>query len=266
MIAPEVRAFDREAWMGDDPLIDLDGERDHGSYLGYLDLLLSLERLLDPGNEHARLNDRVTSALARRLERSATGLLESYPGEVFPVDNTAAIAAIALHDRALGRNDHLGLIVHFTEQLRRSWRDAKTGLLRQTMPAGEPRGSGTALAAYFHSWADPALSAELLDATKRELHGTVLGFGAIRESPRAVSGPSDVDSGPIVAGFGVSATGFALGGSRANGDRDLFRSLFATTELFGAPASSAGTRRFATGGAIGNAILFAMLTAPKVRQ
>jgi hypothetical protein len=264
MISKRVRAFDTEAWDGDDALLGLDeNEAAHVSYLGYLNLALSLQRLVDPNDPHAALNDRVTAALARRLEKSPTGLLPSYPRSTFPVDNTAAIASIAVWDHATHGTAHAALIARFDERLRKRWLDGKSGLLHQTEPHGAPRGSGTALAAYFLSFADRPLSAELLSSLRRSLYGTVLGFGAMREYPRGRSGRGDADSGPLLFGFGVSATGFALGAARANGDEALFARLFATVELFGAPTERDGARRYTAGGAIGNAILFAMMTAPR---
>jgi hypothetical protein len=262
LIAPPVRAFDREAW-GSDPL-QLEGDDDHGSYLGYLNLVLSLDRLLAPDSEYAPLNERVTTVLAARLERSPSLLLESYHHAVFPVDNAAVIASIALHDRAVGTRQHAQLVGRFCARLERDWRDARTGLLRQTMPHGAPRGSGTALAAYFLGWADVSLSQELLTAMKRELYGAPLGFGAMREYPAGQRGRGDADSGPLIAGYSVSATGFALGAARMSGDGELFTHLYATVRLMGAPvAGRDGTRHFAGGGSIGNAIMFAMLTAPR---
>jgi hypothetical protein len=264
MIGRRVRAFDTEAWDGDDALLHLDeDEAAHVSYLGYLNLALSLERLVDPDDPHAALNDRVTAALARRLSKSPTGLLPSYPRSTFPVDNTAAVASLAVWDRATRSTAHAALIARFDELLRRKWVDRKSGLLHQTEPHGAPRGSGTALAAYFLSFADRPLSAELLAAMRRSLYGSVLGFGAVREYPRGRAGRGDADSGPLLFGFGVSATGFALGAARANGDEELFGRLYATVELFGAPSEHAGARRYTAGGAIGNAILFAMMTAPR---
>lgn len=265
MISPSVRAFDTEAWDGDDALATLDDDTAaHGSYLGYANLALSLDRMLERDGRYAALNDRVTAALARRLSRSPTLLLPSYPREVFPVDNAAVIASIALHDRALGSREHRALVDRFLQKLDEKWRDPRTGLLRQTMPGGAPRGSGTALAAYFLGFADGKRSAELLAAMKRELYAAPLGFGAMREYPRGRGGRGDADSGPLVLGFGVSPTGFALGAARMHGDAALFARLYATTVLFGAPLSAGGARRFSTGGPIGNAILFAMLTAPRV--
>lgn len=93
----------------------------------------------------------------------------------------------------------------------------------------------------------------------------MLGFGTILEHAEGGAG-ADVDSGPVVAGFGVSATGFAIGASRAHGDRDAFAALYATAHLFGAPFDENGRRTYATGGPLGDAILFAMLTAPSSRR
>jgi len=59
----------------------------------------------------------------------------------------------------------------------------------------------------------------------------------------------------------VSATGFALAGARATGDRSLFTALYRTAALFGIPVDRGAGTRFATGGPLGNALLLAMLTA-----
>ena len=95
---------------------------------------------------------------------------------------------------------------------------------------------------------------------------TVERFGAVLEHPTTCvdcMGRVDVDSGPVFMGFGVSATGFAIGASRANDDRDAFVSLYATAHLFGAPFDDGATRTYATGGPLGDAILLAMLSAPR---
>ena len=90
---------------------------------------------------------------------------------------------------------------------------------------------------------------------------TLLGFGAIREYAPGHDGLGDVDSGPVVLGVSVSATGFALAPARASGRFEDFESLFRTTELFGMPVELSGRERFVTGGPIGNALLLALLTS-----
>ncbi|MEK7270127.1 MAG: hypothetical protein AAB215_04195 [Planctomycetota bacterium] len=265
LLSPEVRRFDRESW-GADAIESLDGDGGHAAYLGYLNLALSLRRLLDPGNKHAALNDRITAALVRRIGKSPTMLLSTYPRETYPVDNCAVIGSIGLYDRAAGA-DHAALIRRWSGRCRERYVDLGTGLLYQAVdardgtPADKPRGSGTAFGLYFLSFADPALSRDLYAATKRELATTLLGFGAVREYPAGCVGLGDIDSGPIVLGCGLSTTGFSIAGARIHGDRPYFRRLVATVCCFGAPLEKGDRLHFVTGGPLGDAILFAMLTA-----
>lgn len=105
---------------------------------------------------------------------------------------------------------------------------------------------------------DESLAAELWAAAYDNGSQRWLGFGTFREYPRGVRGEGDIDSGPIVLGAGVSATGFALAGAVSGGDVDVLRGLLRTTNLFGVPTGGE-RKRFLTGGAIGNALLFAML-------
>jgi hypothetical protein len=266
ILLPEVRAFDRESWKND-PIESLDGDADHAAYLGYFNLLLSFHRWLDPAFPHANLNDRITAALVRRIERSPTMLLETYPREVYPVDNAAVIASIGLYDRATGA-DHAELRRCWAARCRAAWMDPRTGLLFQGMdpdsdrPWDAPRGSGTCLGLYFLSFADAGLAAELQASVRRELQSSVLGFGLMREYPRSArGGTGDIDSGPVLLGYGVSATGFGVGGSRLFGDASYYTRLLRTVHLFGAPLERGDRRQFVSGGPIGDAIMFAMLTA-----
>ena len=266
LLSGKVRDFDRRKW-GEDAIDSLDGDRGHAAYLGYLNLLLGYHRLIDPGSSYAPLNDRVSAALARRLGRSPAGILQTYPGEAYPVDNAAVVGSLGLHARASG-GGHRDAVDRWVVRCRAAWVDPATGLLIQACdprtgtPTDKPRGSGTALAVYFLSFADPALSRGLFDALRRELAGGLLGFGMVREYPSsAAGGRGDVDSGPVVLGYGFSATGFALAGCRMYGEPALFARLYATADLFGAPARRDGRLEFATGGPLGNALMFALLTA-----
>ena len=277
MLSPPARVFDRDAWSFD-ALASVDAppgssqDRGHVAYLGYAGLALGLHRLVAGAlTRFDARQEAIVAALARRFEASPTGLVETYPNETYPVDNAAALGALALHAKATHTAPSPGL-ARGLEAIRVHAIQLDSGLLAQAVdsstasPRDPGRGSGTALAAYFFAFSDHAMSASLYRAVRRELFRTVIGFGAVLEHPpscEACAGRVDIDSGPVVAGFGVSSTGFAIGASRANDDRDAFASLYATAHLFGAPFDEAGTRTFATGGPLGDAILFAMLTAPK---
>ncbi len=266
LLSPEVRAFDGDMWRSD-PIDSLESPDHHAAFLGYFNLLLGLHRQLDPQSRFADLNDRITSALVRRLEASPIGLLESYPNETYPVDNCAVIASIAVHSRVTG-TDRRKILDHFYRTLREKCIDAKSGLLIQAVysrngnPVDDPRGSGTALGIYFLSFADKELSAELYRSVRRELFDTVFGFGGVKEYPAHLKPTvGDIDSGPVVLGYGLSPTGFLIGGARIHGDWNAFKRLFATAYACGAPYQHNGKLNFVTGASLGDAILFAMLTA-----
>lgn len=117
---------------------------------------------------------------------------------------------------------------------------------------------GTAFAAYSLSFSNPALSRDLYASLD---HRRLAGFDGVREYPAGVRGWGDIDSGPVLFGVGVSATGFALAGARLHGDEASWRRSWRTATLFGLPIPARGGRWYLTGGALGKAILLAMLTA-----
>lgn len=269
LLAPETMAFGAEAWRVA-ALDDLTTDRGH-AYLGYVNLALGMYRLIDPRNRFAGLHDRITEALARRIALAPHGLIETYPGEAYPADTASVVGSIGLHDRATG-GDHHALLAAWSAKFRARWIEPRSGMLLQAgdpvtgLPRGPARASHTALGVYALSFADPELSRELFAALQRSQRATFLGFGAIREDAPGADGSLDIDSGPVVLGVGVSATGFTLGGARIHGDGALYTELYRTTELFGVPHRSGEGRRFLSGGPLGDAILLAMLTArPLIR-
>ena len=265
MTSDAAKAYDRTTW-GEDPLAEttLEGTRGHVAYLGYLNLVLGMLRRIDPKNRYAALNDKVSAALERRF-RTTSGFVETFPDATFPVDNASGIGSLGLHQRATGTS-HAATILAFRERTNRLVRQDDGLLVQIVATNGAPRdvgrGSGTFLAAYFTGFADRELSASLYAAGKRALYKEYAGFGTMREHAEAHPGAPDIDAGPVLFGLGVSSSGFAVGPARAHGDRETFRGLVSLVHLFGLPVDSSGTRTYTTGGPIGDAILFAMLTAP----
>lgn len=210
-------------------------------------------------------HDVLVDALVQRISAHQLGIVETYPGEAYPCDIAAIVGAIAQHDRITGR-DRSAIVEHMTRVYRERWIDPVSGYLVQAIAADgsvrdAPRGSGTALAAFFWSFADPSLADELDRALLERGHASLFGFGAIRDYPEDTVGHGDIDSGPVVLGVWVSATGFALSAARRRGDADRFAALYRTAALFGTPVTRDGTTRMLAGGPLGNAILLAMLTA-----
>lgn len=270
---PEVRAFDAASWRGEDPLASLEGAHGHAAYLGYFNFALGLHRKAfgDSDAGIVALNDRISAALVRRMDASPMGLLETYPGETYPVDNCYVAGSVGLHQAVTG-TDHTGTIRRWVDTIRRRAIHVETGLLIQAVDAvtleayDEPRGSGTVLGLLAARYADEPLARELYGAVSHHLARRWLGFGAVREYPVGVAGCGDIDSGPIVFGYGMSATGFCLGAARAADDAQFFRRLYATAHLCGVPVGQGDQLHFVSGGSLGNAIFFAMLTTPPFTQ
>ncbi len=235
------------------------------AYLGYVGRGLGMMRQLAPDMPEAAVHDRITQALAARLAASETGLIETYPGETWPPDVAAVAGAIGLHGRATG-HDWSPVLRPFADRFSACAIDPETGYLVQRVTSGgcqrldAPRGSGTAVAAYFLSFADRDLSGRLHRALRERGHRELLGFGGILEDPTG-TGRWDGNAGPGLLGVSTGATGFGIGAARAHGDRALYLSLHRTATLFGVPVRSPPGRSFAVGGLLGNALLLAMLTA-----
>lgn len=262
LTSPATNAFGTEAWgrAGLDGLPEGEG---HG-YLGYTNLAFGMLRLLAPNTRFAGVHDRLTEALARRLERAPHGLFETYPGEAYPADMSMVAGSIALHDCATGAPERPWLGAWRARFER--WIEPRSGLAYQAgvasagIPAGPARASGTALAAYALSFLDEELSKRLFEGLSRA-RGGVAGFGFVREYPAGTEGSGDIDSGPVVLGAGVSATGFSLASAKLHRDEAMFTALYRTASLFGVPVDRPSSRRFMSGGPLGNAILLAMTTA-----
>ncbi len=264
LLEPDLRSFGTAAW-GDDALDAVDTDQGH-AYMGYVNLALGMHRMLEPDSELAGVHDELTGALARRLEAAPHALIETYPGEAYPVDVASVAASIALHARATGAV-RPAMLDDWVDRFRALYLDPETGLLIQAADPATgtawdlPRGSGTALAAYFTAFVDADLSADLYAGLQQSCGVRPLGYGGMREYAHGTGGWGDVDSGPVVFGVGTSATGFALAGARLHGDRETYEALFRTASLCGAPVRIGGRHRFLVGGSLGNAILLAMMTA-----
>ncbi len=275
LFSVEARAFDSAAWT-EDPLASLSGSNGHAAYLGYLNLAISVWRLAHErsdmqdsllGRRLVEWNDEISSTLTRRLAEEPRGLLETYPGEIYPVDNALGVASIAIAAQARGEAVP-SVVVHYMDLLRAKYIDPSSGLLVQSTtrtgePHDRPRGSGTMLLAYAFSFVDSEFSRAVWRKASAELYGTTLGFGMMREYARNSEGHGDIDSGPVILGYGISSTGFAIASALRFGDTEMARSLLATAWMFGVPVRNSNVTHFAMGGPIGDAILFAMMSVPR---
>lgn len=254
LVDEDVRAYDVKQW-GSDPL-DLTRPDGHAGYLGHVVLALGAACLLDAPRD-AALHARLVDALARRLDASPSGLIETYPGETYIPDNVVVVAGLALFDRCAGTPTHAATIRRFLTATRARWTDPDNGLLRFA-PNQPARGSGAAWNAFYLPFIDEDVAREPSARTWASFGDTAF-FGALhglRERPRGIDTGGDVDSGPLVFGVSPSATGFMLGAARLEGDDVRVRGVLTTAELVG--VSFGG--RYLFGPLVGDAITLAAKT------
>ncbi len=269
----DLKQFDIEAW-GDDPFAF--NNNDHGAYLGYYNLALSLysftcNRLkLEQNHKLQTLNFNTSNFLANRLKQAKNSMLQSYPDEYYSVDNCAIIASINLFDQA-NNNPLREINKKWREDFKAICLDKTSGTLIQALNKnGEvvdpARASGTFLGIFFLSFTDRELAKEIYFNAKKEYLTSILGFGAVKEHQAGTTVTNgDIDSGPVVFNLGLSPIGFMLGCARIFEDEESFSKLYATCFLGGAPLSGEKWN-WKTAGPVGDTILFSMLTSLQSKE
>lgn len=201
-----------EAHVGQ-PLLAMDGYGGHGTWLGHLGVALGAYELLG-GQRFSAERSHVAELLSTALDAADGAPIESYPGLTWSYDTTPAILAVYLEDRASGSrllDAHLAWLADNHH--------AETGLpySRQIPAAEPPRGCDLSLRIGLLAQMDlGAAEAMYADYVTHFWQG--VGF---REYPKGSDGIVDADSGPIIGGLGLAATGNGFGAVRAV--RDLPR-------------------------------------------
>lgn len=266
LLSGEIRRYD-VLWWGEDAIESLDGPNGHIGYLGHLNLTLGCYLLLGGDDPEMReLFQRVSAAIAHRIDTSASFHAESFPGWTYTADNVVAILSLRLHDVALEPRygDVTARWLAFT---RATLLDPDTGMMRyHVTKAGAAAGTARGvLQAWNSMWLpliDEAFARDQYERMRTNLLArTRIGnFEAIREYPRGKVGPTDLVSGPLIFGLSPTATGFAMGGAAFWDDRETLAGLLRTAELAGFTASIGGGRRYLTAPLLGDAIILAART------
>jgi hypothetical protein len=188
--------------------------------------LTSREKLLHDGAHTKLLRDQVES-FAKELDASATGLLDDYPGECYPGDVMAAIASIRRADAVLG-TDHSA----FADRALRAFTGTRATRL-QLPPymadagTGRPTTSARGCANSYVCLTSPDVWPSqaqrwyaIYDKFFWQERGMIVGYREFANNGPKIDWTMDVDAGPVIAGFGVSASAFGVGAARKNGRFD----------------------------------------------
>ena len=186
--------------------------------------LSSYERITADKQYHA-LMSRQRATLANELAAAKLHLRDDYPSECYPADMLWAVAAIQRAARLENtRHDALakGLIAAFDgplkapEGLPAFQADSRSGRILQGA-----RGCGNSGILLFAAELDPAVAGRWYSAYEEGFWKDTGWIAGFTETPRDSHDPfMDVDSGPVLFGFGSVASGFGIGAAKAVGRFD----------------------------------------------
>ena len=236
---------------------------------GEIALMLASRRVLKEKPEYKPLLTERVNAIAEGLRRNPHLVLESYPDECWMFDHSVALAAMRLADHLDG-TDHAALIRNWMAMAKQRLVDRESGLLVSSFttdgqPLDGPEGSTVWMVAHCLQVVDEDFARDQYHRARKELGEITLGFGYAHEWPKSWNGPADIDSGPIIPVFNISAgsSGMALIGASAFHDDRFLSSLAATLDFAAFPSRDNGRLKYCASNQVGDAaLLYAATLGP----
>jgi hypothetical protein len=257
---------------------------DHNLYFSHLAVILGVRRLVacdgerrdqrctvDPGDD--ALQSRLVEHLSERTLASPLHHAPSYPdSDMWPADQAVTLLALRLHDEAFGTRLLDAPLAGYLETMEEHTDPATqlfhSAVIDPTSPlptevagyAKTPRGCAASWTQLYLGQVAPDVAHAQYTHYRAHMSADVLGFGGFREWPSGRAMGMDGDSGPIVFGVGMAATGLGLGAARLFGDAERYATIRRTALTFGVP-SWIPSHGHVTSPLLGEAILFHGRTA-----
>jgi hypothetical protein len=242
----------------------------HSLFLdGEIALMLASRRVVEEKPEYKPLLTERVNAIVARFQKSPRMLLESYPDECWMFDHCVALDAMKMADYLDG-TDHSKLIHDWIAMAKQKLVDPKSGLLISSFtthgaPLAGPEGSSIWMVAHSLQLLDEDFARDQYQRARKELGAVTLGFGYAHEWPESWKGEANIDSGPIIPVFDVSAgsSGMAFIGASSFGDDNFLTSLAATLDFAGFPSQTGGRLKYCASNQVGDAaLLYAATLGP----
>ena len=242
----------------------------HSLFLdGEIALMLASRRVVEEKPEYKPLLTERVNAIVERFRKSPRMLLESYPDECWMFDHCVALDAIKMADYLYG-SDHEALIRDWLAMAKQKLVDRESGLLISSFmtdgtPLAGPEGSSIWMVAHSLQPLDEDFARGQYQRARKELGEITLGFGYAHEWPKSWKGEANIDSGPIIPGFEISAgsSGMAFIGAASFGDERFLTSLAATLDFAAFPSRTHGRLKYCASNQVGDAaLLYAATLGP----
>ncbi|MGZ3768543.1 MAG: hypothetical protein ACXVCP_02265 [Bdellovibrio sp.] len=257
--------FDKVRWSRE-ALLTLDRDDGHVAYLGHLNMMLGEYKLIGGDNQFDIIYKRINESLKRRFEKSPCGLLESYPSETYTMDNFVAIASIAIFDKLTGDKNQSWSKDWLIKVLNR-YSDPELlmpvfGIDFDNCKVESPTtGVSGIWNSFFSSFVDQKIGLDLYKKSMQQWEISRLGFSGIGKFKNSYGFVGDIDSGPLLFGISLAATGFAIGPAMLAGEIKKASQFQKTIEFFGSTVNFGKGKFYLATPIVGDAILIAMRTA-----
>ena len=202
-----------------------------GYYLEHLNIILGCyQKIVD--THYSELNERVTVHLLNgsMMNSDFHADLLPYSKMKWSADQAAIIYSIWLFDRNNSTSHANQLIERWTSFMNKNQKHSSTGLYKTEVVgikkySNQPRGCALAyLIHYMHRFAEEDAKSQWR-LFKMHMKVNVMGINGYREYLKSYDGNWTPDSGPIIKGLGIAATGLALNASSTLGDIVTYKAL-----------------------------------------
>ena len=211
-----------------------------GYYLEHLNIILGSYLRLSNNNFYKSLNKKISYHL---LENSM--LYSNYHADLLPhvkmkwsADQSAILYSLWLYDKNHNKDISSDLINKWFNYMNNRGTHKKTGLYKTEVLgtreySDEPRGCSLAYMIHYMSKFSPCNAFIQWELFKKHMMKKIFNRVAFREYLPEYKGKWSPDSGPIIAGCGVAATGLGLNASSSIGDKKIFDCIEKTMNPIG---------------------------------
>jgi hypothetical protein len=204
----------------------------NGLFLSHLNIILGLYFKATGNKKYFTLNDKLSKYIASQSLKEPTKHLPSYTNSTlrFPADQTASLYSIKLYDENFNTEISKKPIDYWTKKMQQEYFSTKYNLPFSEVTKGVsysniPRGCALSFSCYYMSYFAPKEANKIWETYKTSYFQDLNICGGFREWPKGIDRKADVDSGPIIMGIGLAATGLGILAAKQIKDQETYNKL-----------------------------------------
>ena len=239
VLSPEIRYYDTMRW-GEDPLESLGENNSHVSYLSHLAWMICGYRKISGNHKYDELLTNLCEAMNRRILKSNSMNLPTYPGEsIYVPDMLVAIVALDQYAET-HKGKYRSTVTKWIAKAQKDWLDKETGLLASFIDENgflyedaPIKGSYSALNCYYLTLIDKDFAYEQYSKLKTHFWKNSLISGLKEYYKDVFYIGLDMDAGPIIFELSPTGTAFCTGSATFFNDTHTRIQILKTAEIAG---------------------------------